>query len=92
MRSALIYSSAFFLIFSLAAQTPAHRLVFESQGPTGAPKPVPTQLGTDRAPDGAPLGANSQYLTRNGKPWVPVMESSISPAIQKPDGKKKSSR
>ncbi len=73
MRSALIYSSAFFLIFSLAAQTPAHRLVFESQGPTGAPKPVPTQLGTDRAPDGATLGANSQYLTRNGKPWVPVM-------------------
>jgi len=36
-------------------------------------RPVPTQLGSNRAPDGATLSANSQYLTRDGKPWIPVM-------------------
>ena len=40
---------------------------------------VPTQetgylkLGTARAPDGATIGINSQYLTLDGKPWLPVM-------------------
>jgi hypothetical protein len=34
---------------------------------------VPTQLGANRAPGGATLAVNSQYLTRDGKPWIPVM-------------------
>lgn len=31
------------------------------------------QLGTAKAPDGTVLGANSRYLTLDGKAWLPVM-------------------
>jgi hypothetical protein len=31
------------------------------------------RLGTATAPGGHTLGANSQYLTRDGQPWLPVM-------------------
>jgi len=30
-------------------------------------------MGTNRAPNGATVGINSQYLTQDGKPWLPVM-------------------
>ncbi len=58
---------------SAVAQPQAHRLLFNATAPAPAPQPVPTQLGTNRAPDGEVLAVNSQYLTRNGKPWIPVM-------------------
>lgn len=42
-----------------------------------APAPSPTSgylnLGTATAPNGDVLGINNQYLTYNGKPWMPVM-------------------
>ena len=31
------------------------------------------QMGSSVAPDGARIGINNQYLTRDGKPWLPVM-------------------
>jgi len=61
--------------FSLIAiaQKTAVRLSFDATAPSLAPVPVPTQLGTNRAPNGDTLLVNSQYLMRNGKPWIPVM-------------------
>jgi beta-galactosidase len=43
------------------------------QFPAWRPDLVPTQLGANRAPDGSTLTVNSQYLMRDGKPWIPVM-------------------
>jgi len=40
-----------------------------------APDPVSGQLkmGSATSPAGRALGANNQYLTRDGRPWLPVM-------------------
>ncbi len=73
MRSLMGLSFLLVSVLSLSAQPPTHRLVFDATNPTPAPKPVPTQLGSNRAPNGDVLSLNSQYLTRNGKPWIPVM-------------------
>lgn len=39
--------------------------------------PVPEdegfQMGTSQNPDGGTIGINARYLTRDGKPWMPVM-------------------
>jgi beta-galactosidase len=57
----------------LCAQPAAHLLTFDATAPSAAPRHVPTQLGSNRAPDGSTLTVNNQYLMRNGKPWTPVM-------------------
>jgi hypothetical protein len=57
----------------LSAQPPAPALIFDATAPGPSPRPVPAQLGVNRAPNGAVLAVNSQYLTRDGKPWIPVM-------------------
>ncbi|MGA3159997.1 MAG: beta-galactosidase [Terracidiphilus sp.] len=64
-----------FTVFSagLCAQPPANRLVFDATASNAAPGPVPTQLGTNRAPGGSTITINNQYLLRDGKPWIPVM-------------------
>lgn len=43
---------------------------------TQAPPPVETgflRQGTNTAPDGHTIGVTNRYLTRDGKPWLPVM-------------------
>ena len=73
MRRNLVFLCLLTVPFCLFAQQPTHRLVFDATTPAPAPIPVPTQLGSNRAPNGDVIGVNSQYLTRNGKPWIPVM-------------------
>lgn len=73
MRRILVFLCFFSVPFLLAAQQTAHRLTFDATTPAPALKPVPTQLGSNRASNGDVLAANNQYLTRNGEPWVPVM-------------------
>ena len=70
-----IVSLMFFTALScgIIAQSASHRLIFDATAPGFAPKPVPTQLGTNRTPDGSMMTVNNQYLMRNGKPWLPVM-------------------
>ncbi|MGD0680745.1 MAG: beta-galactosidase [Terracidiphilus sp.] len=67
--------SSVVLVFAccLHAQPPANRLVFDATASYAAPRPVPTQLGSNRAPNGSTITVNSQYLLRDGKPWIPVM-------------------
>jgi beta-galactosidase len=38
-----------------------------------APTPVAAPLGSAQSPNGDTIGVNSQYLTFNQKPWLPVM-------------------
>jgi len=62
---------------ALAAQSSApHPLVIDASTPT-TDTPSPANYSYDPAdalsPDGHLLGLNSQYLTLDGKPWLPVM-------------------
>ena len=59
--------------FAPHLQAQAPRLVFDATAPPLTPQPVTAHLGTNLAPNGDEIAVNSQYLTRNGKPWIPVM-------------------
>ncbi len=73
MRPLEVLSVVLVFACCLCAQPPANRLIFDATASNAAPRPVPTQLGTNRAPDGSTITVNSQYLMRDGKPWIPVM-------------------
>jgi beta-galactosidase len=45
----------------------------DASAPAKAPLENLLQMGASVSPSGERIGANSQYLTRNGKPWMPVM-------------------
>jgi beta-galactosidase len=45
----------------------------DATAPVAQPLPVAARLGTSRNPRGQVIAANSQYLTMDGKPWIPVM-------------------
>ncbi|MDE1155940.1 MAG: beta-galactosidase [Acidobacteriaceae bacterium] len=59
--------------FTAAAQVPSSRISIDASAPQAAPQPVQARLGTDRNPQGDVISVNSQYLTYDGKPWLPVM-------------------
>jgi hypothetical protein len=64
-------------VATLYAQTSAPQpLVIDASTPAAA-APAPANYTFDaadaRAPDGHLLGLNAQYLTLDGKPWLPVM-------------------
>lgn len=46
---------------------------FDASAVGNRSKTIPMKLGTNRNPKGEELGLNSFHLTRNGKPWLPVM-------------------
>jgi len=73
MRLPTISSFLFLFVCGAAANSAAQTLVFDATASGAAPQSVPTQLGSSRAPGGSTLAVNSQYLTRDGKPWIPVM-------------------
>ena len=73
MRSLKLSPAVLVFACSLYAQPPSNRMIFDATASNAAPRPVPTQLGMNRAPDGSTLTVNSQYLMRDGKPWIPVM-------------------
>jgi beta-galactosidase len=55
---------------AVSAQTVLH---IDAAAPARAPLENQLRMGASVSPAGERLGANSQYLTRNGKPWMPVM-------------------
>ncbi|SFU44911.1 beta-galactosidase [Pseudoduganella namucuonensis] len=48
-------------------------LKIDASAPVKAPLENQLRMGAAVSPSGERLGVNSQYLTRNGKPWMPVM-------------------
>lgn len=48
-------------------------LRIDASAPAKTPLENKLQMGTSVSPSGVKLGVNSQYLTRDGKPWLPVM-------------------
>jgi beta-galactosidase len=67
--SRLLASAAVFIVVSAAAQ----QVVIDATSPVPVPQPVAATLGTSVSPSGQTIGVNSQYLTLNGQPWLPVM-------------------
>ncbi|MCE3606245.1 beta-galactosidase [Massilia sp. P8910] len=45
----------------------------DASAPARTPLENQLQMGASLSPSGERIGTNSQYLTRNGKPWMPVM-------------------
>jgi hypothetical protein len=45
----------------------------DATAPVAKPQPVEARLGDARSPQGHVIGVNSQYLTMDGRPWIPVM-------------------
>lgn len=48
-------------------------LKLDARAEAAAPQAGHLQLGAARSPQGHTLSANSQYLLRDGQPWLPVM-------------------
>jgi beta-galactosidase len=50
-------------------------ITIDASAPTAEPGPANYTYDTSEAksPDGHVLGLNAQYLTLDGKPWLPVM-------------------
>jgi hypothetical protein len=79
-RSALLFLTAALTVPSLSGAVNAQSLgsspmVIDASAPTSAPGPANyTYSPADaKSPDGQVLGLNAQYLTLDGKPWLPVM-------------------
>ncbi|MES3021851.1 MAG: beta-galactosidase [Pseudomonadota bacterium] len=60
-------------MFASAAVFGQTVLHVDASGPLKAPLENTLKLGAAVSPSGETIGANSRYLTRNGKPWMPVM-------------------
>jgi beta-galactosidase len=45
----------------------------DATAPVAKPQPVEARLGDARSPQGHVIEVNSQYLTMDGRPWIPVM-------------------
>lgn len=73
------YSRVFACALAFVALPPspllrAQNLVrIDASAPLPLAQPVKAHLGTNRSPQGHVLSVNSQYLTMDGKPWLPVM-------------------
>ncbi len=61
---------AFPIAHDVAAQEP---IAIDARSSAPTPEPVKAKLGSSTRPDGQTLEVNSQYLSLNGKPWLPVM-------------------
>ena len=64
----LLLTSSLCLLSNAEAQ-----ILVDASAPYLPPKPSSFQPGSARTPDGQTLGLNQQFLTHDGKPWVPVM-------------------
>jgi hypothetical protein len=66
--SFLLLSSA-----SLPAQNPPRVVTFDLTHLSHQAPPSPLPQFSGKSPDGHTISVNSQYLMRDGKPWLPVM-------------------
>jgi beta-galactosidase len=61
------------LLQSLNAQQTNNVMLIDATAPAIAPEPVISSMGASRNPQGHVIGVNSQYLTLDSRPWLPVM-------------------
>jgi beta-galactosidase len=58
---------------TLQAQASQNTVIIDASNESAPPQPVAAKLGSSRNPSGETIGVNSEYLTYDGKPWLPVM-------------------
>jgi beta-galactosidase len=75
MTSRNLSRAALWIVLALPAFLKAQDnvMTIDATAPAAMPQPVTAKLGTAKNPRGDTIGVNSQYLTLNGKPWIPVM-------------------
>jgi beta-galactosidase len=61
------------LLLPVSIATADTLLKVDASAPPPAPVEGHLKMGSAVSPGGVRLGANSQYLTRGGKPWFPIM-------------------
>jgi beta-galactosidase len=57
----------------LRAQGDRNVVSIDATVPAIAPQPIVAAMGASRNPQGHVIGVNTQYLTLDGRPWLPVM-------------------
>ena len=75
LTSTLMFAVLLFGLFAsgaLRAQT-LTPIRIDARQPYVAPEPALFDLGSSSSPSGSTIGINNRYLTRDGKPWLPVM-------------------
>ena len=75
LASLLFAASPYAQTVQTVQAAPPQPLVIDASAPTSAPGPANyTYDPADaKSPDGHTLGLNAEYLTLDGKPWLPVM-------------------
>jgi hypothetical protein len=63
----------------------AELLSVDATAQAAAPETGLLKMGSSASPDGHTMGVNSQYLTRDGKPWLPVMGEFHYTRVPRPD-------
>jgi beta-galactosidase len=69
----VVLNVAVFASATAHAQAGGAPIRIDASRPVPEPGPAQYVEGSATTPAGATLGLNSRYLTRNGKPWLPVM-------------------
>ena len=72
-RMVMLIALSSMMSLQLRAQGDRNVISIDATAPAITPQPVATTMGTSRNPKGDVIGVNSQYLTLNGRPWLPVM-------------------
>jgi beta-galactosidase len=72
-RSTLLWAITVAASLAPGAVNAQNLLVIDATENSPKPVPVAASLGSSRNPRGDEIGVNSQYLTFDGKPWLPVM-------------------
>ncbi len=56
-----------------ALAVPSNIIEIDASRPSPPPQPSDFKGGSSLSPSGQCIGLSDQYLTRDGKPWLPVM-------------------
>jgi beta-galactosidase len=72
-RIAALSVAALFSSAAAAQTNTTTLLTIDASRPADPPRTGLLRMGTGTAPNGGTIGINSRYLTRNGRPWLPVM-------------------
>jgi hypothetical protein len=73
LRWAALAASAWLVLAGSTTGAAATVLAVDARSQPPAPQSGYLHFGTSTSPTGHTIGINSQYLTRDGKPWLPVM-------------------
>src|SRR5580692_1396902 len=72
-RMVILMALCAMMSLQLRAQGNRNVVSIDATAPSIAPQPIIATMGSSRSPQGHVIGVNTQYLTLDGRPWLPVM-------------------